>query len=330
MIRIRPVLTHAVSVMLCTGVFSFAVTPAAAQSGASRPMRIIVPYVPGGGTDTLARQIAPYLAEEFKQQVLVDNRPGGSSTIGTQMVAKAAPDGETIGMIDAAFVINPSLFDKLPYDAQKDFAPITLIALSPLVLLVHPTVPAKNVKELVALAKQQPGKLHYGSAGNGTAVHLAGEQFRSVTGTNVEHIPYKGSGQAVTDLLGGQIEMAFTVQSAAKPHMLSGRLRALAITTPKRTAVLPEVPTFTEAGYAGVDAKSINGLIAPPGTSRDYINRVHRTVVQALNRRELQERLNELGFERVGNTPEEFSTYIRNEIVKWGRVVKTSGAKAAL
>lgn len=314
-------------IMMCVGI---AAEPAAAQTVINRPIRIIVPYVPGGGTDTLARQIAPYLAEEFRQQVLVDNRPGGSSTIGTQLVAKAPPDGEIIGMIDAAFVINPSLFEKLPYDAQKDFAPITLIALSPLVLLVHPTIPARSVKELVALARQLPGGIHYGSAGNGTAVHLAGEQFRAVTGSKIEHVPYKGSGQAITDLLGGQIEMAFTVQSAAKPHMLAGRLRALAITTPKRTSVLPEVPTFTEAGYPGVDAKSINGLIAPRGTPRDYISRVHRTVVQALNRRELQDRLNDLGFERVGNSPEEFSAYIRTEIVKWGGVVKASGAKAAL
>jgi tripartite-type tricarboxylate transporter receptor subunit TctC len=327
MVAITRAVAGAVSTGLCLAVL---IPPAAAQTSVSRPIRIIVPYVPGGGTDTLARQVAPYLAEEFRQQVLVDNRPGGSSTIGTQMVAKAPPDGETIGMIDAAFVINPSLFEKLPYDAQKDFAPITLIALSPLVLLVHPTVPAKTVRELVALAKQQPGKLHYGSAGNGTAVHLAGEQFRAVTGSKVEHIPYKGSGQAITDLLGGQIEMAFTVQSGAKPHMLAGRLRALAITTPKRTAVLPEVPTFTEAGYPGVDAKSINGLIAPQSTPRDYINRVHRAIVQALNKRELQDRLNDLGFERVGNTPEEFAAYIRSEIVKWGGVVKSSGAKAAL
>ena len=321
---------HALARVAAAALCACIAAPAAAQGTTARPIRIVVPYVPGGGTDTLARQIAPYLADEFKQQVLVDNRPGGSSTIGTQMVAKAPPDGETIGMIDAAFVINPSLFAKLPYDAQKDFAPITLIALSPLVLLVHPTVPAKTVKELVALARQQPGKLHYGSAGNGTAVHLAAEQFRAVTGTRIEHIPYKGSGQAITDLLGGQIEMAFTVQSGAKPHMLAGKLRALAITTPKRTAVLPEVPTFTEAGYPGVDAKSINGLIAPLGTPRDYVTRVHRTVVQALNRRELQERLNELGFERVGSSPEEFAAYIRSEIVKWGGVVKASGAKAAL
>jgi len=315
--------------LLCVSCAAMLV-PAQAQTNITRPIRIVVPYVPGGGTDTLTRLIGPYLSEEFGQQVLIDNRPGGSSTIGTQMVAKAPPDGEIIGMIDAAFVINPSLLSALPYDTLKDFAPISLIALSPLVLCVHPQLPVKSVKELVALARSRPGKLHFGSAGNGTAVHLAGEQFRSVTGTDIVHVPYKGSGQAITDLLGGQIEMAFSVQSSVKQHLATRRLRALAITTPKRTAVLPEVMTFTEAGYPGVDAKSINGLIGPAGTPRDYIARVHRAVTKALRQREFQDKLMELGFEQVGNTPEEFAAYIRTEIDKWGRVVKASGAKVAM
>lgn len=304
--------------------------PAQAQTSITRPIRIVVPYVPGGGTDTLTRLIGPFVAEEFGQQVLIDNRPGGSSTIGTQMVAKAPPDGELIGMIDAAFVINPSLLGKLPYDTLKDFTPISLVALSPLVLCVHPQLPVKSVKQLVTLAKSKPGELHFGSAGNGTAVHLAGEQFRSVTGIDIVHVPYKGSGQSITDLLGGQIEMAFSVQSGVKQHLATGRLRALAITTPKRTTVLPDVMTFTEAGYPGVDAKSINGLIAPAGTPKDYIARVHRAVTKALRQREFRDKLMELGFEQVGNTPEEFSAYIRTEIDKWGRVVKASGAKVAM
>jgi tripartite-type tricarboxylate transporter receptor subunit TctC len=301
-----------------------------AQTPITRPIRIIVPYVPGGGTDTLTRLIGPYLSEEFAQQVIIDNRPGGSSTIGTQLVAKAQPDGEVIGMIDAAFVINPSLLGALPYDTLKDFAPISLIAVSPLVLCVHPQLPVKSVKELVALAKSRPGKIHFGSAGNGTAVHLAGEQFRSVTGTDIVHVPYKGAGQAITDLIGGQIEMAFSTQSSVKQYVSAGRLRALAITTPKRTTVMPEVMTFTEAGYPGVDAKTINGLVGPAGTPRDYIARVHRVVQKALRQPEFQAKLAELGFEQVGNTPEEFAKYIRTEIEKWGRVVKASGAKAAL
>jgi tripartite-type tricarboxylate transporter receptor subunit TctC len=309
---------------------SCALVTAHAQTQITRPIRIIVPYVPGGGTDTLTRLIGPYMSEEFAQQVIIDNRPGGSSTIGTQLVAKAQPDGEVIGMIDAAFVINPSLLGALPYDTLKDFAPISLIAVSPLVLCVHPQLPVKSVKELVALAKSRPGKIHFGSAGNGTAVHLAGEQFRSITGTDIVHVPYKGAGQAITDLIGGQIEMAFSTQSSVKQYVSAGRLRALAITTPKRTTVMPEVMTFTEAGYPGVDAKTINGLVGPAGTPKDYIARVHRVVQKALRQPEFQAKLAELGFEQVGNTPEEFAKYIRTEIEKWGRVVKASGAKAAL
>ncbi|MGE5465569.1 MAG: Bug family tripartite tricarboxylate transporter substrate binding protein, partial [Methanocella sp.] len=228
-----------------------AMLTAQAQTQITRPIRIIVPYVPGGGTDTLTRLIGPYISEEFGQQVVIDNRPGGSSTIGTQLVAKAHPDGEVIGMIDAAFVINPSLLGTLPYDTIRDFAPISLIAVSPLVLCVHPQLPVKSVKDLIALAKSKPGKIHFGSAGNGTAVHLAGEQFRSVTGIDIVHVPYKGAGQAITDLIGGQIEMAFSTQSSVKQYVSAGRLRALAITTPKRTTVMPEVMTFTEAGYPG-------------------------------------------------------------------------------
>jgi len=307
-----------------------AAIPAHAQTQITRPIRIVVPYVPGGGTDTLTRLIGPYISEEFGQQVVIDNRPGGSSTIGTQLVAKAAPDGELIGMIDAAFVINPSLLGTLPYDTIRDFAPISLIAVSPLVLCVHPQLPVKSVKDLVTLAKSRPGKVHFGSAGNGTAVHLAGEQFRSVTGTDLVHVPYKGAGQAITDLIGGQIEMAFSTQSSVKQYVSAGRLRALAITTPKRTTVMPEVITFTEAGYPGVDAKTINGLIGPAGTPKDYIARVHKAVIKALRQPDFQAKLGDLGFEQVGNTPEEFAKYVRTEIDKWRRVVKASGAKASL
>lgn len=314
-------------IAIVTGVATLAPV---AQAQSNRPIRIVVPYVPGGGTDTLTRLIGPFVSEEFGQQVIVDNRPGGSSTIGTQAVARAAPDGELIGMIDAAFVINPTLLGSLPYDTLKDFTPITLIAVSPLVLCVHPQLPVKSVKELVALAKARPGKISYGSAGNGTAVHLAAEQFRSVTGTNILHVPYKGAGQAITDLLGGQIEMAFSVQSGVKQHLATGRLRALAITTPKRTTVLPDVMTFTEAGFPAVDAKSINGLVAPAAISREYVARVHRAVMKALRQPEFQGKLADLGFEPVGTTPEEFASYVRTEIEKWGRVVKSSGAKAAL
>jgi tripartite-type tricarboxylate transporter receptor subunit TctC len=298
-----------------------------AQTQITRPIRFIVPYVPGGGTDTLTRLLGPFLSEEFGQQVIIDNRAGGSSTIGTQLVARASPDGQTIGMIDAAFLVNPSLLGKLPYDTLKDFAPVVLVATAPLVLTVHPGVKAVSVSELVALAKAQPGKLTFGSAGNGTAVHLAGEQLRSIAGINIVHVPYKGAGQSVIDLLGGQLTMVFMTQAGGKGHISAGRLRALAITSPKRTSVLPEVMTFAEAGYPGVDAATINGIIAPAGTPRDYVQRVNTVVMRALKNPEFQTKLQDLGFEIAGGTPEQFGSWIRAEIAKWAKVVKESGAK---
>jgi len=301
-----------------------------AQTQITRPIRFIVPYVPGGGTDTLTRLLAPSISDAFGQQVIVDNRSGGSSTIGTQIVARANPDGHTIGMIDAAFLVNPSLIGKLPYDTPKDFTPVALVATAPLVLVVHPAVKANSVKELVALAKAQPGKLSFGSAGNGTAVHLAGEQLRSAAGIDIVHIPYKGAGQSVVDVLGGQLTMVFMTQSVARGHHTAGKLRALAITSPRRTQVMPEVATFTEAGYPSVDAATINGIVAPAGTPKDYVQRLNGVVVKALKTPELQAKLADLGFEIAGGTPEQFAAWIKTELVKWGKVVKDSGAKAEL
>jgi len=302
-------------------------THAQAQTRIQRPIRLIVPYVPGGGTDTLSRFVAPFIAEEFGQQVVVDNRAGGSSTIGTGIVARAAPDGQTIGMIDAAFLINPSLFATLPYDTLKDFAPMVLVATAPLVLMVHPAVPAKSVKELVALARSQPGKLNYGSAGNGTAVHLAAEQFKAATGTDFLHVPYKGTGQSITDIVGGQLTMIFSTQSVAKPLHAAGRTRALGITAPKRTSVMPDLPTFAEAGFPAVDAATINGLIAPAATPKDYVQRVNAAVHRALKSAELQTKLSELGFEIAGGTPEAFAHWIRVEIAKWQKIVRTANVR---
>jgi tripartite-type tricarboxylate transporter receptor subunit TctC len=303
---------------------------ACAQTQITRPIRFIVPYVPGGGTDTLTRLVGPYISEEFGQQVIVDNRAGGSSTIGTQIVARANPDGHTIGMIDAAFLVNPSLIGKLPYATPQDFTPVVLVATAPLVLTVHPAVRAATVKELVALAKAQPGKLSFGSAGNGTAVHLAGEQLRSAAGIDIVHIPYKGAGQSVVDVLAGQLTMVFMTQSGGKGHISAGKLRALAITSPKRTNVLPEVMTFVEAGYPTVDAATINGILAPAGTPKDFVRRLNGVVVKALKTPELQAKLQELGFESAGGTPEQFDAWIRAELLKWAKIVKESGAKAEL
>ena len=293
----------------------------------TRPIRLIVPYVPGGLTDTLSRIAGPHISEEFGQQVVIDNRGGGNSTIGTQLMARATPDGHTIGMIDAAFLINPSLLSKVPYDTPKDFTPIGLIAIAPLILVVHPGVAAKSVKELVALAKAQPGKLVFGSAGNGSAVHLAGEQLRSAAAINILHVPYKGTGQAMSDIIGGQLTMMFMVQGTARPHVAGGRLRAMAHTSTKRSRAMPEVMTFIEAGFPTVEAATINGLIGPAGLPKDFVQRVNTVVARAMNTREQQEKLLDFGADVTTNTPEQFAVWIRSEMVKWAKAVKDSGAR---
>jgi len=293
----------------------------------TRPIRLIVPYVPGGLTDTLSRIVGPHIGDTFGQQVVIDNRGGGNSTIGTQLIARATPDGQTIGMIDAAFLINPSLLSKVPYETPNDFTPIGLIAIAPLVLVLHPGVAAKSVKELVALAKAQPGKLVFGSAGNGSAVHLAGEQLRSAAAINILHVPYKGTGQAMGDIIGGQLHMMFMVQGTARPHVAGGRLRALAHTASKRSRAMPEVMTFTEAGFPTVEAATINGLIGPAGLPKDFVQKVNATVARVMNTREQQDKLLDFGADVTTNTPEQFTAWIRAEMVKWAKAVKDSGAR---
>jgi tripartite-type tricarboxylate transporter receptor subunit TctC len=259
--------------------------------------------------------------------VLVENRAGASSTIGTQLVARAAPDGTTIGMIDAAFTTNPTLLAKLPYDTLKDFEPVVFIATSPLALIVHPSVPANTVAELMALARAKPGTLTYGSAGNGTGVHLAGEQLRVVAGVDMTHIPYKGAGQSVAELLGGQITMAFTTPLNARPHHAAGKARALAITGAKRSVAMPDLMTFAEAGFPSVDAITMNGFILPAGTPPEIVQRVNAAVNRALRTPELQARLRDGGFDIAGGTPQEFGAFVRSEIAKWAKVIKAAGLK---
>jgi tripartite-type tricarboxylate transporter receptor subunit TctC len=261
------------------------------------------------------------------QPVVVENRPGGGSTIGTLAVAKAPPDGFTLGMIDAAFITNPSLVSKLPYDTLKDFSPIVLVATSPLVLVVHPDLAAHNVKDLISLAKANPGKLSFGSAGLGTGVHLAGEQFRAQAGLDMVHVPYKGAGQAVSELVGGQINLLFSTMTGTKGMVDAGRLRPLAITSPKRSNVMPNVPTFVESGLPGVDAGTINGLVAPVGTPAEFIQRVNAAVNRALKNPVVLAKLNEQGFAVAGGTPEEFGAWIRTEIPKWSKIIKDANIK---
>lgn len=306
-----------------------AIAPASyAQPQFNKPIRLIVPYGPGGATDALARLVAPYVGEEFGQQVVIENRPGGGSTIGTLAVAKAEPDGLTIGMIDAAFITNPSLVAKLPYDTLKDFAPIVFVATSPLVLVVNPSLAAKNVKEFVAYAKANPDKVTFGSAGQGTGVHLAAEQFRVHAGVPMLHVPFKGTGEAVTQLVGGQITAIFSTQTGAKSMIEAGRLRALAITSQKRSNLFPDVPTFSESGYKDVDASTINGLIAPKGTPDAYIQRVNAAINRALKNPALISRLDQQGFVIAGGTPQQFAEWIPKEIGKWEKIIKEANIKA--
>jgi tripartite-type tricarboxylate transporter receptor subunit TctC len=301
--------------------------PARAQTEINHPIRLIVPYVPGGGTDILARLLGPAIGAEFGQQVVIDNRPGGGSTIGTQMVARAAPDGLTLGMIDAAFVTNPSLIARLPYDTLKDFTPVVLVATSPLVMVVPIDMPVQTVQDFVAYARARPGQLSFGSAGTGTGVHLAAEQFRAAAGLAMLHVPYKGTGQAVTELIGGQTNMLFVTQSTAKPMSAAGRMRSLAITSATRSAIMPQVPTFAEAGFAGVDAVTINGIVAPAGTPADYVLRVNTAVRRALISPALLEKMAAQGFDPAGDSPADFAAWIRAEIAKWHRVIKDAGIK---
>ena len=292
-----------------------------------RPIRVVVPYAPGGGSDILARFLAPRMASELGQQIVVDNRPGGSAMIGTQIMARAAPDGYTLGVIDSAFMINPALYKKMPYDALKDFAPITLFASSPLMLVVNPSVPATTTQELIALAKSRPGKLAFGSAGNGTAIHLALEQFRLAAGIDAIHVPYKGGGPAVAELVAGQVAYSLATPASIAPFVKAGRLRLLGTTAPKRLASFPDVPALSEQGLAAVNSNPIWGMVAPAGTPAGIVSRLHAVHVRHLNAPDLKPKLAVLDFEVVANTPAEFGAFIRAEIPKFAKLVRDAGVK---
>ena len=295
----------------------------------TRPVRFIVPFAPGGSTDTLARTLAQRLTDALGQQVVVDNRSGGNGNIGTEIVARAVPDGHTIvlGYI-ANLGIGPSLYAKLPFDPVKDFAPVTLLAVAPNILVAHPSLPVKNVRELVAYAKAHPQKVNYASAAVASLGHLAGELLNSSAGIRMQHVPYKGSGQAVIDLLAGQVQIMFSGMSSVMPHIKAGKLRPLAVTGAQRSPATPEVPTIAEAGYPGFEASAWYSVMAPAGTSKTVVMRLNGEILRALKIPEVKERLENVGFELVGSSPDECGTYIRNEIVKWAKVVKASGIKA--
>jgi tripartite-type tricarboxylate transporter receptor subunit TctC len=291
-------------------------------------VRFVVPFAAGGSVDTLARTIGPKLADALGQQIVVDNRSGGNGNIGMEVVAHAVPDGHTIllGYI-ANLAIAPSLYDKLPFDPLKDYAPITQVATSPNVLTAHPSVPAKSLKELIALAKAKPGQVNFASTGVASVGHLTGELLNNLAGIRMTHVPYKGSGQAVTDLLGGHVQVMFSGFSSTLPHIRAGKLRALAVTGAQRSPALSEVPTIAEQGFPGVEATAWYGVLAPAGTPKPVVVRLHGELVKIFRIPDVVQRLDGLGFEIIGSTPEQFAAYMRTETRKWAKVVKASGAK---
>jgi len=298
-----------------------------AQAYPTRPVRIVVGFPPGGTSDILARTIASRLAEPLGQAVVVENRAGAGGNIGAEGVAKAAPDGYTLLMGTTSQAISQSLYKKLNYDLLKDFAPITQAVNYSNLLVVHASAGVSNVAELLALARAKPGVLNYGTAGNGTPPHMTGELFKSYTGVNILHVPYKGGAPAIIDLVAGQIPMMFDNVPPLLPHVRSGRVRALANTSLTRLSVLPDVPTLHESGLKGFDAVGWNGLLAPAGTPREIVSRLHTEVAKILRSADVRDQLTSQGADIVGNSPDEFTAWISNEVTKWAGVVRTSGAK---
>ena len=306
-------------------VAGLSVAPAAlAQTYPTKPVRVVVPYPPGGVGDTTMRAIAQQLSESLGQPFVIDNKPGASQMIGADAVAKAAPDGYTLFLGSVtSLAINVSSQKKMPYDPVKDFAPVSMLYFSPMYLVVNPAVPAQSVKELVALAKAQPGKLSFASIGQGGSIHLAGEMFKSMAGVDITHIPYKGSAPALTDIIGGQVSLMFDAGVSALPQVRAGKLRALAITTAKRVDSTPELPTVAEAGgLPNYEATLWFGLVAPAATPRDIVNRLSQELAKILRQPALQARFANLGVEFSASSPEEFATYIRAETLKWGKVFR--------
>jgi tripartite-type tricarboxylate transporter receptor subunit TctC len=301
---------------------------APAQSWPSKPVRLIVPFPPGGGNDVIARAVAQKLGERLGQPVVVENRAGANGIVGLQALMQAAPDGHTIAVGAAGpLAVNPSLYDKLPYDPLKDFAPITNMVNFPLLLVTHPSVAAKNTRDLVTLAKAQPGKLHYSSPGSGNSGHLAGELFNTMAGVKTVHVPYKGQGPALTDLIAGQVQMLYSSIPSVLPHVRQGQLNAIAVGSAKRVPSLPDIPTISESGVPGYEAYSWVGMVAPAGTPKDVVARLNREIVEVLKQKDVAEKLNGQGALPVGDTAEQFAAYIKAEIEKWGAVVRSSNIK---
>lgn len=299
----------------------------AAQVYPHKTIRMIVPFPAGGPTDIIARTVGQKLTDSMGQAVVIDNRGGSGGNIGADIAAKAAPDGYTLLMAIVSFAINPSLYSKLPFDPVKDFVPITRTGAATIVFVASPSVGAKTIKDLIALAKAKPKQYNFGSPGSGTPHHLAGELLNTAAGIELTHIPYKGAAPAVADLLGGQVNTAFVSLPAALPHIKAGKLVGLGVTSPGRSAVAPDLPTFAEAGLGGYALENWYGALAPAGTPKDVINKLNKEIVRALQLPDVKERLISQGFESRTSTPDEFAAFLKSEIVKWAGIVKASGAK---
>jgi tripartite-type tricarboxylate transporter receptor subunit TctC len=309
-----------------------ALSPAAAhaQAGAypGKPIRLILPFPPGGGTDILGRLMAERLAPRLGQPVVVENRGGAGGNVGAEAAARSAPDGYTIVLVAPSLAISPSLYKKLAYDPVKDFAPVSLVATVPNVMVTNPSIPAKTLSEFIALAKSKPGAMNFGSGGNGTSNHLAGELFNIVAGVRLVHVPYKGVNLAMNDVMSGDVQLVIIGIPAAAPHIKAGKLRALAVIDSKRAAALPDVPTAAEAGLKDFEVTTWYGVLAPAGTPRPIVTRLNAEIVAVMHSNEMKERLATMATEPVTSTPEEFGDLIRREIAKWAKVVRAAGLKA--
>ena len=305
---------------------ALAAAGAAAQGYPNKPVKIIVPYPPGGPTDIVARVVAQKLSDQTGQQFVVDNRAGAGGNIGAEVVARSAPDGYTLLVATTAHAINRTLFKQMSYDLMKDFVPVSQLTAGPLVIVANPSLPAKNVRELIALAKSRPGELAFASSGPGQSTHLAAELFDTMAGIKMTHVPYKGSAPALTDVMGGQVALFFDTMLSAMPHVRSGKLKALAVTSAARSPAAPDIPTVAESGLPGYEAIAWNGLLAPAGTPREVVAKLNAEVKKALELPEIRDRFSAQGFAAAWSAPEKYADFLNAEVDKWGKVVKVSGA----
>jgi len=310
-------------------ILACAALPALAQTYPTKPVRFIVPFAAGGGSDLVARTVAQKLTEALGQTVVVDNRTGAAGSIGAELAAKSPPDGHTLLLgSNGPLAINPHLYPKLPYDAVRDFAPVALVTVMPFLFVTHPALPVRSVKDLIALAKSRPGQLNYGSPGNGSTTHLANELLKSMTGISVTHVPYKGVAPAATDLISGQTQMMSGDFSTLLPHVKSGRMHALAVTSERRSSLLPGMPTIAESGVPGYEASGWFGVLVPAGTPATIVERLNNTIAKGLAAADARERLGALGGEVASGSPEQFAAHVRRESAKWGKVIRAIGLTA--